>query len=41
MINRVAEWVIVLLHEIAMATYGKCLRVGKGLTSIKTVGYIR
>ena len=29
MINRAAEWVIVLLHEIAMATYGKCLRLGR------------
>lgn len=29
MINRAAEWVIVLLHEIAMATYRKCLRLGR------------
>ncbi len=29
MINRAAEWVIVLLYEIAMATYGKCLRLGR------------
>lgn len=29
MINRAAEWVIVLLHEMAMAMYGKCLRLGR------------
>ena len=29
MINRAAEWVIVLLHEMAMATYRKCLRLGR------------
>lgn len=29
MIDRIADWVIVLLHEIAMATYGKCLWLGR------------
>ena len=29
MIDRAADWFIVLLHEIAMTTYGKCLRLGR------------
>ena len=29
MINRAADWIIVLLHEMATAMYGKCLRLGR------------
>lgn len=29
MIDRAADWVVALLHEMAMATYGKCLRLGR------------
>lgn len=28
MIVRATDWIIVLLHEMAMAMYGKCLRLG-------------
>lgn len=29
MIDRAADWVVALLHEMAMAMYGKCLRLGR------------
>lgn len=29
MIDRAVDWVVAHLHEMAMAMYGKCLRLGR------------